>query len=88
MENLNFLFWGYAVGWTIIFLYLFQIGRRESVPAPQSGGPAGHDGRVVEEITHRKIYAHRGDTEKNGDFAEFSPILLLRAFSVFSVSPR
>jgi CcmD family protein len=30
MENLNWLFWAYGVGWTIIFLYLFQIGRRES----------------------------------------------------------
>lgn len=30
MENLNFLFWGYAIGWTLIFVYLIQIGRRES----------------------------------------------------------
>jgi CcmD family protein len=29
MQNLNWLFWGYAVGWTLIFVYLFQIGRRE-----------------------------------------------------------
>jgi CcmD family protein len=30
MDNLNWLFWGYAVGWTLIFGYLIQIGRRES----------------------------------------------------------
>ena len=30
MDNLNWLFWGYAVGWTLIFVYLIQIGRRES----------------------------------------------------------
>ncbi len=30
MDNLNWLFWGYAIGWTLIFVYLIQIGRRES----------------------------------------------------------
>ncbi len=29
MENLSWLFWAYAIGWGIIFLYLFQISRRE-----------------------------------------------------------
>jgi hypothetical protein len=29
MENLNWLFWAYAIGWGIIFVYLFQISRRE-----------------------------------------------------------
>ena len=29
MENLNWLFWAYAIGWAIIFIYLFQISRRE-----------------------------------------------------------
>jgi hypothetical protein len=29
MENLNWLFWAYAIGWAIIFVYLIQIGRRE-----------------------------------------------------------
>ncbi len=29
MENLNWLFWAYTIGWGIIFVYLFQIGRRE-----------------------------------------------------------
>ena len=27
--NLNWLFYGYGVGWLLIFLYIFQIGRRE-----------------------------------------------------------
>ena len=30
MDNLNWIFWAYAIGWTLIFVYLFQIGRRES----------------------------------------------------------
>ncbi len=30
MDNLNWLFWGYAVGWTLIFVYLIRMGRRES----------------------------------------------------------
>ena len=29
MENLSWLFWAYAIGWGIIFVYLFQISRRE-----------------------------------------------------------
>jgi hypothetical protein len=29
MENLSWLFWAYAIGWAIIFVYLFQISRRE-----------------------------------------------------------
>ena len=29
MENLSWLFWAYAIGWGIIFFYLFQISRRE-----------------------------------------------------------
>jgi CcmD family protein len=29
MENLNWLFYGYGMGWLLIFAYLFQIGRRE-----------------------------------------------------------
>ena len=29
MDNLNWLFWAYAIGWTLIFVYLIQIGRRE-----------------------------------------------------------
>ena len=29
MENLSWLFWAYGIGWAIIFLYLFQISRRE-----------------------------------------------------------
>ena len=30
MENLSWLFWGYAVAWLIIFGYLFRISRKES----------------------------------------------------------
>jgi CcmD family protein len=30
MDNLTWLFWAYAIGWTLIFVYLIQIGRRES----------------------------------------------------------
>ncbi len=30
MENLSWLFWAYTIGWAIIFVYLFQIGRREA----------------------------------------------------------
>lgn len=29
MENLSWLFWAYAIGWAIIFVYLFGISRRE-----------------------------------------------------------
>ena len=29
MENLNWLFYAYGIGWLLIFLYLFQLGRRE-----------------------------------------------------------
>jgi CcmD family protein len=29
-NNLGWLFWAYAIGWALIFLYLFQIGRREA----------------------------------------------------------
>jgi len=29
MENLSWLFWAYAIGWALIFGYLFQISRRE-----------------------------------------------------------
>jgi CcmD family protein len=30
MDNLNWLFWGYAVGWTLIFIYIVRISQRES----------------------------------------------------------
>jgi CcmD family protein len=30
MDNLTWLFWAYAIGWTLIWVYLIQIGRRES----------------------------------------------------------
>jgi hypothetical protein len=29
MENLSWLFWAYFIGWGIIFVYLFQMSRRE-----------------------------------------------------------
>ena len=29
MENLSWLFWGYAAGWLLIFGYLFFISRKE-----------------------------------------------------------
>jgi CcmD family protein len=29
LENLNWLFYAYGIGWLLIFLYLFQLGRRE-----------------------------------------------------------
>ena len=29
MENLNWLFWGYAAGWLLIFGYLFLIAQKE-----------------------------------------------------------
>ena len=29
-NNLGWLFWAYAIGWALIFLYLFQLSRRES----------------------------------------------------------
>jgi CcmD family protein len=29
MENLSWLFWGYAAGWLLIFAYLFAIARKE-----------------------------------------------------------
>jgi hypothetical protein len=28
-NNLSWLFWAYGIGWALIFLYLFQISRRE-----------------------------------------------------------
>ena len=30
MENLNWLFWGYAAGWLLIFAFLFRISAKES----------------------------------------------------------
>jgi len=27
--NLSWLFWAYAIGWALIFGYLFQVSRRE-----------------------------------------------------------
>ena len=30
MENLSWLFWGYAVAWLLIFGYLFRISQKES----------------------------------------------------------
>ena len=29
MENLSWLFWGYAVAWLLIFAYLFLIAQKE-----------------------------------------------------------
>ncbi|HUI57170.1 MAG TPA: CcmD family protein [Bryobacteraceae bacterium] len=29
MENLNWLFYAYGIGWLVIFGYLFQISRKE-----------------------------------------------------------
>lgn len=29
MENLNWLFYAYGIGWLVIFAYLFQISRKE-----------------------------------------------------------
>ena len=29
MENLSWLFWGYALAWLVIFAYLFSISARE-----------------------------------------------------------
>jgi CcmD family protein len=29
MENLSWLFWGYAAGWLLIFGYLFSISQKE-----------------------------------------------------------
>ena len=29
MENLSWLFWGYAVAWLLIFGYLFRIAQKE-----------------------------------------------------------
>jgi hypothetical protein len=28
-ENLHWLFWGYGLGWGLLFIYLFWIARRE-----------------------------------------------------------
>lgn len=28
-NNLSWLFWAYAIGWGLIFLYLFNLSRRE-----------------------------------------------------------
>jgi CcmD family protein len=29
MENLSWLFWGYAAAWAVIFVYLFRLSRKE-----------------------------------------------------------
>jgi CcmD family protein len=29
MENLSWLFWGYAAGWLLIFAFLFRISQKE-----------------------------------------------------------
>ena len=44
MDNLGYLFAGFTVAWTLVFLYVFTIGRRltrleEQVRNRETGGP-------------------------------------------------
>jgi CcmD family protein len=50
MENLNWLFYAYGIGWLVIFGYLFQISQKEK----KLRGRIADLQEIIEERWHKK----------------------------------